>query len=249
MPDRVKKFIFVRGRQIPVFMGVWGIYFLLAFFGGQPVFAEMILFKDGSFISGDIVLETDDIIRVTEKAGDAIVENDYNLTDVKRIGERDIEEERSDPSRAKKQTPIEVQPSLQVMEDDPEYDRMIVQIAETIPALHAKWHVDHFDYEGFRNWFVLFNELRDTFKQKFSTSKRISCTYANLLFVHVDNFKTAFNNMEQIDRLKQEKIKKNVTQRVISCLTETLQQYESSADEALDGAVKYSQMAQERLAR
>lgn len=211
--------------------------------------AEMVLFKDGSFISGDIVAETDDTVRICEKASDAFVENDYNLSDVKKIGERDIEEERSDPSLKGKKVVHEVRPPLQVMDDDPEYDRMVVQIAETIPALHTAWEIDHFNYAGVRSWFVLFNELRDAFKNKFSASKRISCTYANLLFVHVDNFKIAVDNMEQIDTLKRENIKKNASQRTITLLTNTMQQYETSADEALEGAMKYSQMTKERLAK
>ncbi len=225
------------------------VFVLFLLTSASMVSAETIIFNDGSFISGDIVLETDDQVRVSEKAGDAFVENDYNLTDIKKIGERDIDEERKDPSLRENKVVPEVRPVLQVMDDDPEYDRMVEQIAETLPSLHKAWEVDHFDFSGIRNWFVLFNELRSSFKEKYSASKRISCTYANLLFVYIDNFKIALDNMEDASRMRQEHIRKNASPKAIEMLTNLMQRYEASADEALDEAVQYARMTQERLAK
>jgi hypothetical protein len=210
---------------------------------------------DGRIFDGDLVSETQDMMTIREVAGDGFIEVVYEKTEIRKFGERSIEDEVADPVKAaaaqakaaaqgKKKPVIDFESRERV-----KYEDDVQDILDDIKKLGGIWRVNHYDYEGFRQWFTVFGPKISTFKEKYSKQTVVSYTMMSTVFLELGHFESAVQDMERASKAYEVSVVKNQSvswrQRFKQCFDDD----EKMARDSINKTLEYADMARTKILR
>jgi hypothetical protein len=214
--------------------------------------AETVELKDGRVFDGELVSETQDMMTIWEAAGDAFIEAVYEKTQIRKLGDRSIEDEVNDPSKAQtskaksgleeKKQEIDFKSRERI-----EYENEVRDIIERIKSLNKIWHFNHYEYNGFREWFIIAGPKLNQFKEKYSSHAVVSYGMIKMVFIELDHFQSALQDMEKASKAYESSVARNLSDRCRATLKQYFDDSESLALYAITKTIKYADMAQAKI--
>ena len=234
---------------------MWSIFLCAVFFLlPGTAGAELIEMRSGQVFDGEVIQETEDILTIREPAGDGYAENNYEKSQIVRVGERllgDAGAQRSDAGSAAGGHSLvarqAVEPDWESAERI-EYERSLRQIGDEIVTVKRMWDSDRSDLGRIKEWAAKFRESGGRIQEKYRKSALVSYSYLSGVFVEIEHFSSAVADMERVHASYLKSIERNAAgyqRRFEECYKEN----ERLACEALRNAVKYVDMAKMKAAK
>jgi hypothetical protein len=212
-------------------------------------YAESVELMDGRVFDGELVDETQDMMTVREAAGDGFIEAVYDKTEVRKFGARSIEDEMKDPAKAeaarvKAAGQSGGKPAIDFeSRERVAYENSVKDIIDDIKRLGGIWRINHFDFDGFRQWFTVFNPKISAFKEKYAGQAVVSYTMMNAVFLQLSHFETAMQDMEKASHAYDVSVAKNQSDSWRSRFKQGLDSEERMAREAITNTMNYADVA------
>jgi hypothetical protein len=216
-------------------------------------YAETVEMMDGRVFSGELVSETSDMMTIREAAGDGFIEVVYEKTEVRKFGERSIEDEVADPAKA--QAPREKtagtgggKPSIDFeSRERVEYEDNVKDIIDDIKRLGGIWRVNHYDYDGFRQWFTVFNPKIEEFKEKYSRQTVVSFAMMNTVFIELSHFESAVQDLEKASHAYETSVARNQSESWRQRFKQCVDDDEKMARDAFTKTIDYADIARTKI--
>lgn len=231
---------------------MWSLFLCAAFFFLPRVAgAELIEMKSGQVFDGEVIQETEDILTIREPAGDGYAENNYEKSQIVRVGDRLLGDAATQQSGAGGGQSLVARQAAEPDWESAErieYERSLRQIGDEIITVKRMWDSDRSDLGRIKEWAAKFRELGGRVQEKYRRSALVSYSYLSGVFVEIEHFSSAVVDMERVHASYLKSIERNAAgyqRRFEECYKEN----ERLAGEALRNAVKYVDMAKMKAAK